>query len=72
MQPHPGERRREEVAGSKAPQHWPFEAGENAAHEQDAGSPMLGGAAARHDFVKGAQRKPAFRQAPVEIGHVEG
>ncbi|MDB5510856.1 MAG: hypothetical protein JWR08_339 [Enterovirga sp.] len=71
MEAHGGERRREEIAAPKAPEHRAPAAGQDPGHEQRRGGGMLALDAAFDEFVQRPERQAIPGQVPVERGDPE-
>ena len=66
-----GKRRGEEVTALQAPQHRPFQAGEEAGREESNARAMLTRNAGFHELVNGSEGKPIARQVLVDGGNTE-
>ena len=71
MQPDAGERRREQVTSTQAPQDGAVDAGEHAGDEQRGRRAVDGAESTAGDLVQRAEDQPALRQAVIDRGDAE-
>ena len=71
MKPGLGQRRREQVPAAHTPEHLAFRASGDPGGEQGAGGSVHDTVAAAGDLVQAAERQPASRQTPIDLGYAE-